>query len=84
MTNNIHQNAQTNIKKPCTSVCTEAHTVSAMKKQTIPDRIAFRPSPEDFTILTKIGAKLGVDNSQVIRIALRRLFELEGLQLKAS
>lgn len=51
-----------------------------MKKQPIPTKLALRPTPEDFAIVTKLRAKLGVDNAQIIRIALRKLAEAEGLK----
>ena len=51
-----------------------------MKKKPIPTKVALRPTEEDYSIISKLRGKLGVDNSQVLRIALRRLAEHEGLQ----
>lgn len=56
----------------------------SMTKQSIPEKVGIRPTAEDHKIITRLCAKLGVDKSQIIRIALRRLAELEGLQLRAS
>ena len=55
-----------------------------MKKQPIPTKLALRPTAEDFSIAQRLRAKLGVDYSQIIRLALRKLAEHEGLQMKAS
>lgn len=54
-----------------------------MSKQQIPTKLALRPTPEDFAIAQRLRAKLGVDYSQIIRLALRKLAEAEGLR-KAS
>jgi hypothetical protein len=51
-----------------------------MKKQAKPERLALRPTDGDFSLLTRLKEKLGVDTSQVIRIALRKLAEHEGLR----
>lgn len=50
----------------------------------IPEKIMFRPTPDDFSLVSKLGKKLGLGQSQIIRLALRRLAEAEGLQFKAS
>ena len=52
-----------------------------MKKQSIPAKVAMKPTPEDYAIVTKLRAKLGVDSAQILRLALRKLAEAE---LKAS
>jgi hypothetical protein len=52
-----------------------------MKKTPIPAKLAMKPTPEDYSIVTKLRAKLGVDNAQILRLALRKLAEAE---LKAS
>lgn len=51
-----------------------------MKKQPIPTKVALRPTAEDYSIISRLRSKLGVDNSQIIRIALRKLAEAEGLK----
>lgn len=51
-----------------------------MAKKSIPAKVGIRPTPQDYSIISKLREKLGVDNSQIIRIALRRLAEAEGLQ----
>lgn len=52
----------------------------SMKKQPIPQRVGLRPNQDDYRLITKLKEKLGVDNSQIIRIALRKLAEAEGLK----
>lgn len=56
----------------------------SMTKLSIPEKVGIRPTAEDHKLIVRLCAKLGVDKSQIIRIALRRLAEFEGLQLKAS
>lgn len=51
-----------------------------MKKQPKPERLALRPTDGDFSLLTRLKEKLGIDTSQVIRLALRRLAEHEGIR----
>lgn len=51
-----------------------------MKKTAIPAKFAMKPTPEDFSIMTKLRAKLGVDNAQILRLSLRKLAEAEGLK----
>lgn len=53
-----------------------------MKKE--PQIIGFRPLKDDHRVIRKLAAKLGVGQSQVLRLALRRLAELEGLTKQAS
>lgn len=48
-----------------------------MTLRDIPALVTFRPTEEDYEILKKLKAKLGVGFSQVLRIALRRLWQLE-------
>lgn len=52
----------------------------SMKKHPIPQRVGLRPNRDDYRLITKLKEKLGVDNSQIIRIALRKLAEAEGLK----
>lgn len=52
----------------------------SMKKQPIPQRVGLRPNQEDYKLITKLREKLGVDTSQIIRIALRKLAEAEALK----
>lgn len=46
--------------------------------------ITFRPSDDDRKLIKKMASKLGIKTSQVIKIALRRLAESEGLKLRVS
>lgn len=51
-----------------------------MAKKSIPSRVGLRPNPQDYSLISKLRDKLGVDNSQIIRLALRKLAEAEGLK----
>lgn len=51
-----------------------------MKKTPIPAKLAMKPTPQDFSIVTRLREKLGVDNAQILRLALRKLAEAEGLK----
>lgn len=53
---------------------------TAMAKKKIPTSVALRPNQSDYSLITRLRDKLGVDNSQIIRIALRKLAEAEGLK----
>lgn len=53
-------------------------------QQTHPKTITFRPSGEDRKLIDRMAAKLGIKTSQVIKIALRKFAEAEGLKLRAS
>lgn len=53
-------------------------------QQTQPKTITFRPSGEDRKLIDRMAAKLGIKTSQVIKIALRKFAEAEGLKLRAS
>lgn len=50
-------------------------TLSAMKQT-----ISFRATSQDSLIIRKLAGKLGIKASQVIKIALRRFAEAEGLR----
>lgn len=50
----------------------------------IPEKIMFRPTEDDFSLVSRLGKKLGLGYTPLLRLALRRLAEAEGLQLKAS
>jgi len=50
------------------------------KKQEKPDKIQIRPTDEDFAIIQAGQRKHGLDMSQIIRMALRRFAEAEGLK----
>lgn len=39
----------------------------------------FRPNEKDWTLITKLGSKLGLKFSNIVRLALRLLAEKEGL-----
>jgi hypothetical protein len=54
------------------------------KKSAIPAKVTFTPSPEDFAIIQKGQQKHGIKITEVLRMALRRFAESEGLNLKAS
>ena len=41
--------------------------------------VAFRPTDEDFKLLARLGKKLGVGESQLLRLALRALATKEGV-----
>jgi len=56
---------------------------SPMSPKQIPEKIMFRPTPDDFALVTKLGKRLGLGYSQIIRLALRRLADAEGM-MKAS
>lgn len=49
-------------------------TAAAMKT------VSFRATAQDYKIITKAAAKLGLKTSQVIKVALRRLAESENLK----
>jgi ribbon-helix-helix CopG family protein len=51
----------------------------AMAKTSKPEKLAMRPTEDDYALVTKLRKKLGVDSSQIIRLALRKLAEAEGL-----
>jgi ribbon-helix-helix CopG family protein len=53
---------------------------SAMVKTSKPEKLAMRPTEDDYALVTKLRKKLGVDSSQIIRLALRKLAEAEGLK----
>lgn len=55
-----------------------------MAPKQIPEKIMFRPTQDDFSLVTKLGKRLGLGYTQIIRLALRRLAEVEGLELKAG
>lgn len=50
---------------------------SMSPKVIIPEKIMFRPTPDDFSLVSKLGKKLGLGYSGIIRLALRRLAEVE-------
>lgn len=54
----------------------------AIKKEPIP-RLFLRANEEDYALVVKLRKKLGVDNSQILRIALRSLADKEGLRATA-
>ena len=74
------QVAESKPKKVLAFAVPDGSQYEPMKKQPIPTKLALRPTPEDYSIVTKLRAKLGVDNAQIIRIALRKLAEAEGLK----
>ncbi len=51
-----------------------------MAKPSKPEKLAMRPTEDDYALVTKLRKKLGVDSSQIIRLALRKLAEAEGLK----
>lgn len=51
-----------------------------MVKPSKPEKLAMRPTEDDYALVTKLRKKLGVDSSQIIRLALRKLAEAEGLK----
>lgn len=55
-----------------------------MSPKKIPEKIMFRPTPDDFSLVSTLGKRLGLGQTQIIRLALRRLAEAEGLQSRAS
>ena len=50
----------------------------------MPKTITFRPGIEDRRLIDRLAAKLGIKTSQVLKIAIRRFAEAEGMKLKAS
>lgn len=60
----------------------QCHPMANITKK--PDKIQIRPTPEDFAIIQAGMRKHGLDMSQILRMALRRFAEAEGLKLKAS
>lgn len=57
----------------------------AMKKQAPKsEQIGFRPKPQDKAIIQAGQRKHGVDKAQIIRMALRRFAEAEGIVVRAS
>jgi len=66
--------------KPETSV----HCHPMVTKTKKPNKIQIRPTEDDFTIIRAGMRKHGLDMSQIIRMALRRFAESEGIHLKAS
>jgi len=56
------------------------HCHPMAKKQEKPDKIQIRPTDEDFAIIQAGQRKHGLDMSQIIRMALRRFAEAEGLK----
>ena len=53
-------------------------TCMAKKKA---DQLAVRPTPEDWKLVEALRAKTGLANASLIRLALRRLAEAEGLKV---
>lgn len=62
------------------SVMQMEHPIQVMKQQTV----SFRATEEDLALMRRLTSKLGIKTTQVIKIALRRFAEAEGMKLKAS
>jgi hypothetical protein len=60
------------------------HCHPMAKKTFKPEKIQIRPTDEDFAIIQAGKRKHGLDQTQIIRMALRRFAEAEGLEFKAS
>lgn len=68
-TQKIHLAFSPQLDAPCT-------TMSNKK----PAAIAMRPTKDDWRIMAKLREKFGVDNSQIIRLAIRCLADVENLR----
>lgn len=53
--------------------------MAPMKRQASSQKISVRPTADDSKIVGALRKKLGVDVSQILRLALRALAEKEGL-----
>ena len=74
------QVAESKLKKVLAFGVHSGSQYEPMKKQPIPTKLALRPTAEDFSIAQRLRAKLGVDYAQIIRLALRKLAEHEGVK----
>ena len=80
----FEEKPQVTEKKPNRGVDTGVRSgaqCSRMAKASIPDRLGLRPTEQDFRIMSKLKDKLGVDTSQIIRLALRKLAEAEDVKV---
>lgn len=50
----------------------------------MPKTITFRPAVEDRRLIDRLASKLGIKTSQVLKIAIRRFAEAEGMKMRAS
>jgi len=69
-----------NPKKDVDNGLTLLHNASVMQKQR-PQHLAIRPNREDWKLLDMLSAKTGLVGANLIRLALRRLAEKEGLKV---
>lgn len=54
-------------------------------KSKVPAKVAFEPSPEEVRIIEAAQSKHGIKKAtDIVRMALRRLADIEGFELKAS
>lgn len=74
------QVAENNQKKSVASVKQSGVQSYPMTPQEIPEKIMFRPTADDFNLVRKLGKKLGLGQSQILRLALRRLADAEGVK----
>jgi hypothetical protein len=68
-------------KKSVASVIPRGVQCTPMAKPTKPEKIQLRPTDTDFAIIQAGMKKHGADMSQVLRMALRRLAEADGLKV---
>lgn len=53
-------------------------------KKKRPEVQTWRPTASDYEVLEALIVKLGVSQSQIVRIGLRKLAEAEGLKLRKA
>jgi len=72
--------AENKANKGVDTRCPNGSHLRLMSKPSKPEKLAMRPTEDDYALVTKLRKKLGVDSSQIIRLALRKLAEAEGLK----